>query len=93
MSVRVWDGRALCAGHSRTGYSFARWSWSKATAPSNEITCVKNFTTSHFLFQIYFHKTTQTRLSAVATAQAGNHATRFARQVDCGLYCDFSMCY
>jgi len=50
-----------------------------------EITCVKIITTSHFLLQIHFHKTTKTRLSAVATAQAGNHATRFSRQVDWGL--------
>jgi len=53
---------------------------------TNKITCVKNLTTSHFLIQIYIHKTTQSRLSAVATAQAGNHATHFSRQVDCGLY-------
>jgi len=46
---------------------------------------VKIITTSYSLFQIYFHKTTQSRLSAVATAQAGNHATRFSRQVDWGL--------
>jgi len=46
---------------------------------------VKNYTTSHFLFKIFFHKTTQTRLSAVATAQAGNHDTHFSRQVDWGL--------
>jgi len=52
---------------------------------TNEITCVKTLTTSYSVFQIYIHKTTQSRLSAVATAQAGNHATHFSRQVDCGL--------
>jgi len=30
-------------------HSFARWSWSEATAPSFEITCVKNKTTNHHL--------------------------------------------
>jgi len=52
---------------------------------TNEITSVKNITTNYSLLQIHFHKTTKTRLSAVATAQAGNHATRFSRQVDWGL--------
>jgi len=53
--------------------------------PTAKVTGVKNLTTSHFLIQTYCHKPTKTRLSAVATAQAGNHATHFSRQVDWGL--------